>query len=313
MTGTDGRPPTHAVRNVTMSPKEKRVDRPNIPNTDELAAHAREQLAREQRDTFRPCKICGEQSHRFDMLDFEKFVSHTPYTRPMSLVPVVYRRCVGCGFIFTSFFDSFTPAQWSNYVYNEGYNEVDGEFLQIRPAVDAQAVQSYFGDLRTTAIGLDFGGGNGRTAELLRRAGWAFDCFDPFGANELKAERVGAYNFCTAFEVLEHLPNPVVALGQVLAHATSGPLIFMISTALTDAQVTEATRLNWFYAGPRNGHISLFSRRSLQLLAAQHRLDYSNLGRGTHIMSRGKDVSSMTSRLRFGRIRMAVRRRLLRR
>ena len=275
-----------------------------------LIEHAQRELAAEQRDTTRPCKICAAPSPRFDVLDFEKFVSHTPYTRPMSGVPVIYRRCPACGFIFTNFFDSFTPAQWTEHVYNDGYAGVDPEFAAIRPAIDAMAVQSYFADMRASAVGLDFGGGNGRTAALLRTAGWAFDCFDPFGTDELHVDRLGRYNLCTAFEVLEHLTDPAASLGTLLGKATDGPLIVLIGTALTDGQVTEAHRLSWHYAGPRNGHISLYSRRSLQLLAGRFGLDYSNVSPSTHIMSRGHDIDELARRLRWGRIRMAIRRTL---
>jgi Methyltransferase domain len=279
---------------------------------DRLIVHAQSQLAVEQHEAWRPCKICGEPSRRFDMLDFEKFVSYAPYSRALSCVPVVYRRCDACGFIFTSFFDSFSPAQWSEHIYNDEYRVVDGEFEEIRPAVDAKVVQAYFGDLRSQAIGLDFGGGNGRTARLLRESGWTFDCFDPFGVDELKPDRVGRYNLCTAFEVLEHLPRPVDSISTLLQKASDGPLMFMIGTALTDGQVNEATRLAWFYAGPRNGHISLFSRRSLQWLAQRFGLEYSNVSPSTHILSRGHDPAMIVRRLRTGRMKMLVRRKILR-
>jgi Methyltransferase domain len=287
------------------------MDRTTIPRADWLAAHARDQLVVEQNDTARACKICGGTAHRFDIVDFEKFVSHTPYTRPMSGVPVLYRKCQSCGFIFTSFFDTFTPAQWGEHVYNDEYKVVDGEFESIRPAYDAKAVRSYLGDLKAGAIGLDFGGGNGRTASLLRAAGWKFDCYDPFGLDDLKAERIGRYNLCTAFEVFEHLPEPSKTLAMVLEHTAPGPLLFMVGTALTDGHVTEANRLNWFYAGPRNGHISLFSRKALQLLAEQHGLELTSVAQCMHFMSRGHDPKALARRLKIGRVRLAIERRLL--
>ncbi len=287
------------------------IDGPNTAE-GELAEYAVEQLALEQKARLRACKICRSPSSRFDMLDFEKFVSPTPFTRSLSCVPVIYWRCSQCRFIFTAFFDRFTPSLWSRHVYNDQYHVVDGEFAEIRPSLDAKAVQSYFPDLKDTAIGLDFGGGHGRTAQLLRDSGWTYDCHDPFGVDELQPERIGRYNLCTAFEVLEHLPDPVASLRTLLTNATPGPLILLVGTAVTDGSVSEATRLAWSYAGPRNGHISLFSRRSLEVLADQLGLLYTSCSPSTHALSRGHDPRALRRRLWRGRIRLLLRRKLSR-
>ncbi len=45
--------------------------------------------------------------------------------------------------------------------------------------------------------------------------------------------------------------------------------IVIFSTLLSDGNVAERQRLTWWYASPRNGHISLYSRDSLEHLAAR--------------------------------------------
>jgi len=287
--------------------------KPVNPEPVPLRAHAAREAEREQREAECSCKICGALSVRFDMLDFERSVSATPFDRAPSVVPVVYRRCAACGFIFTRFFDAFTPADWAAHIYNDGYADVDPEFARVRPLVNAGVVDAYFKDLRSSAVGLDFGGGNGNTAAALRRAGWAYDCFDPFGANELREDRRGRYDLCSAFEVFEHLPDPAASLRMVLDVTTPGALAIVIGTWLNDAEANGRLRLaGWVYAGPRNGHISLYSRRSLELLATQVGLDFSSLNAKTHIMSRGHDTDALLRRLRWGRYRAAAARMLKR-
>lgn len=251
-----------------------------------------------------PCKICGAASVLFDTLDFAR--SCNASTAAIG-VPVHYHRCTGCGFTFTRFFDAFTPTDWTERVYNADYAAVDPEFAQARPLRNAMAVRSYFGDLREAIIGLDFGGGNGTAAAALRRAGWSFDSLDPFGAAELTQAHAGRYSLCTAFEVFEHLPDPEATLREIVVCCSSGPLVIVVGTWLSDGHADVGLQ-DWCYAAPRNGHISLFSRRSLELLAQRCGLEFASLNGKTHALYRGHERSAIERRLRWGRVRMLARR-----
>src|SRR5689334_4039538 len=82
-----------------------------------------------------PCKICGGFSPPFDSLDFLKFCSPTnPFAFGFAGIPVEYRRCRDCGFIFTDFFDDWSPEEFATYVYNSDYPRIDSEYAEIRPA-----------------------------------------------------------------------------------------------------------------------------------------------------------------------------------
>lgn len=59
-----------------------------------------------------PCKICGAESIPFGTLDFNISCETRRAPHKLSLIPVVYRSCNHCGFIFTDFFDVFTNDQW---------------------------------------------------------------------------------------------------------------------------------------------------------------------------------------------------------
>ncbi len=81
-----------------------------------------------------PCKLCGGFSPPFDSVDFYKYCSPTDcFAFGFAGIHVDYRRCQDCGFIFTSFFDDWTPQEFAAYVYNADYPRIDSEYADIRP------------------------------------------------------------------------------------------------------------------------------------------------------------------------------------
>jgi hypothetical protein len=56
----------------------------------------------------------------------------------------------------------------------------------------------------------------------------------------------------------------------------------LFSTLLSDGILARNQRVQWWYASPRNGHISLFSRRSLALLGKKEGFDLVSLSPNVH-------------------------------
>lgn len=266
---------------------------------DELLDHAVGKLKATRNRPAAACKVCGKTAEPFDVVDFQKSCDRSLYPRGLAAVPVIYRRCTHCRFIFTDFFDEFTGDQWRAHVYNADYAKVDPDYQGVRPRGNAREIVSFLSGRRRETVGLDYGGGNGMTAALLRQHGWAFDSHDPYGSTELTPAFGGRYNFCSAFEVFEHSPDPVGSLRQILERASPGELTIYIGTGIHDGIVTDETRLSWWYVAPRNGHVSIYSRLSLQILAEQFGLTYTGTWpfRGTHLLTRGASESVLRRRL----------------
>jgi SAM-dependent methyltransferase len=211
------------------------------------------------------CKICGGPSPLAGVADFNKHCPVPGDARlPLSGVPVYYRHCAGCGFFFTDQLDRWTDADFLAHIYNERYREIDPDYVELRPRNNANLIAHHFGAHRDRLSCLDFGGGDGRLAALLRDAGFtkarSYDPFTP-GADVLPAER---FDLVTSFEVLEHVPDPKGTVAA-LANAVAEDGMVLFSTLVLPADFA-SQGTNWWYVAPRNGHISLYSRRALALM-----------------------------------------------
>jgi Methyltransferase domain len=284
----------------------ERVDQ-QVP--EELLDHAIGKLKATRKHPAAACKVCGETAEPFDVVDFQKSCDRSLYPQGLAVVPVIYRRCRNCHFIFTDFFDEFTAQQWRAHVYNAAYAQVDPEYDRVRPRGNAREIVSFLSGRVRETVGLDYGGGNGMTAALLRENGCAFDSYDPYGSTALTPSFAGRYNFCSAFEVFEHSPDPAAALRQILEKAAPGELTIYIGTGIHDGIVTDQTRLSWWYVAPRNGHVSIYSRRSLQILADRFGLTYFGMWpfRGTHLLTRATSLQVSRRRLVTGKLTKHVR------
>jgi len=234
---------------------------------DSLIARATSELLRYRTHKEATCKICESTAIPFDMVDLLKQCETPFYPDTPSLIPVIYHRCTTCGFIFTTYFDEFSGEMWRKHIYNSDYIKVDPEYLDARPKRNSFFIDTLLSAKKTSVIGIDYGGGNGVTAEILRGLGYEYDSYDPYGTSSMDNTKIGSYNFCSAIEVLEHAPDPVGLMADLVGLANHDRLIVLIGTCTSDRAVTNGQRLSWWYAAPRNGHISLFSENSLSILA----------------------------------------------
>lgn len=250
------------------------------------------------------CKICKSTAKPFDMVDLLKQCESPFYQSTPALVPVIYHRCEKCGFIFTTYFDEFNDEMWRKYIYNSDYIKADPEYLDVRPKNNAFFIDTLLSSKKSLVIGLDYGGGNGVTASTLRKLGYRYDSYDPYGESSICNELIGSYNFCSAIEVLEHATDPVKLMDNLLRLMTTDKLTVIIGTSTSDHVVTNEQRLSWWYAAPRNGHVSLFSKKTLSILASQFGLECHSFSPSVHVFTRNlsdKEVLSFWTRGRIYR------------
>ncbi len=230
------------------------------------------------------CKCCGAQAFLYGVVDFHK--NCEIYRRSvlgLSGVPVYYHRCSLCQFLFTTAFDGFSIEDFQQHIYNQDYVLVDPDYPEARPRSNAQVLRGLFPTERPARI-LDHGGGHGTLAGLLRDAGFPHvETYDPFVASH-DARPAGRFDCVLCFEVLEHSIDPARSIAEMNESLTENGLI-LFSTLLQPADI-DRQGLNWWYAAPRNGHVSLYSRASLAKLVRPFGLRFRSFNESFHVLYR---------------------------
>lgn len=194
-----------------------------------------------------------------------------------------YFQCTQCGFL--------SPAEpfWLPESYASAITALDigliKRNLELREVVTA-LVKTYFDG---SAKFVDYGGGYGMLVRLLRDRGLDFYRQDIYAENlfaksfDIEDAHCSKFELLTAFEVFEHLENPLEALEDMLKLSDN----ILFSTELQP--VPNPTPDTWWYILPEIGqHISLFSRKSLEALAQSKGLHLSTNGKNLHLLSKRK-------------------------
>ena len=200
---------------------------------------------------------------------------------PSSGQPVHYIRCEQCGFCFAPSLYQWSLDEFESRIYNSEYVHVDPDYVEARPRANAQTLRTMFDGCGLELRHLDYGGGKGLLSDLMRDVGWQSASYDPFVDRDMDLRDFGKFDLITAFEVFEHVPDPG-RLAADLASFLDDDGVILFSTLLSDGNLGSGKKLDWWYASPRNGHISLYSAMSLSLLGAKHGLNFGSFSMGFH-------------------------------
>lgn len=206
-----------------------------------------------------PCRLCGGATQ----LAFRKQV--------LGQHQVAYFRCAQCGSLQTE------APYWMDQAYATGAERYDtgkasrtlGNFLLLPQLLQILQVSP-------SDIAVDFGGGTGLFARLMRDAGYNFFTHDKFGSSEF----MGSFtwdqldrpcNLITLFEVAEHFVNPAQEWNRLVA---CDPQWILGSTGLYAGQSED-----WDYLSAESGqHVFFYSPESMALIARHTGRHYYNLG-----------------------------------
>lgn len=214
------------------------------------------------------CPICdGAMTERFRMKLLRRH-------------EVRFDHCAGCGLL-----RSETP-YWLDEAYAEAIADADtGILARNRAMVRRTAcVLRLLGDSR--AAYLDVAGGYGLFVRGMRDVG--FDCYwhDPYCRNLFAkgftaADAGRPFAALTAFEVLEHVHDPVAFVGGLLKQHAARTII--LSTEVYRGEPPAPG--TWRYYAPTGGqHITFFQERTLARLAARLGLRFATV-RNFHVLT----------------------------
>lgn len=189
-----------------------------------------------------------------------------------------YRRCTRCGYLFV------VAPHWLAEAYGTAIAALDTGIvvrnLWLADVTTALLALS-FRDVRRT---VDFGAGTGLFVRLMRDRGHDVYWNDAYSPNLLaigfEADMTQRYDLATAFELVEHLPDPRAVFDTLGALA---PRLLISTDLLPDpAPPIDA----WPYYAPESGqHIGFFTRTALQVLAERMGRRLSTNGRNLHVLA----------------------------
>ncbi|HTB07767.1 MAG TPA: class I SAM-dependent methyltransferase, partial [Bacteroidia bacterium] len=137
---------------------------------------------------------------------------------------------------------------------------------------------------------IDYGGGYGLFVRMMRDKGFQFYRYDTYCQNlfalhfDFKDSTVKKFDILTAFEVFEHLANPLEEIEKMLE--MSDNLIF--STIIAPVSSNEFDK--WWYRAPLSGqHVSFYTIDSLKLIAKKYGKHFYSNNQNFHIIS-GKEI-----------------------
>jgi hypothetical protein len=215
------------------------------------------------------CKICQAETRAFGE------------TVIMGKHTASYRRCVSCGFLFAE------EPHWLQEAYSDAITSTDmGTVSRTdRNSLLTKATIDLFYPSSKTY--LDYGAGYGMFVRRMRDLGYDFHAYDLHCQN-MFAEQVALanldgrhYDLSTAFEVFEHLENPLTVIEKLFTVADH----LLITTEILPEPVPSLDA--WWYFAPEHGqHISFYTLKSLRVMAnAGGRFLYTN-GSNIHLFSR---------------------------
>ncbi|HEX4329713.1 MAG TPA: class I SAM-dependent methyltransferase [Burkholderiales bacterium] len=230
------------------------------------------------------CKVCGQDAPFFGDVDF----SRTGYDEPLrdTGVPIAYYRCGHCEFLFTNAFDAWSAEDFRREIYNEDYAKLDPEFASDRPLACADLLSGMITSLKGKIRLMDYGGGEGAFARRMNEMGFEAYSYDPFFQGELLPREGDRFELINCREVIEHAPDPHAFARDLLRFLADDGAIFL-STVTQPPHMPEIG-MAWGYASPRNGHISLYSQKSLAILWAAYGLHTGFYADNAQLVWRGE-------------------------
>ena len=226
------------------------------------------------------CSLCSSsRQHYFSQRILDKY-------------EIDYFYCDNCGLLQTE------KPYWIEEAYGDAIADADTGLVARNTSISQKLASILFFLFRQDGKYLDVAGGYGMLTRMMRDIGFDFYWSDAYCENTLSkgfelSTTTPPFDAITAFEVLEHVYNPLEFIQESLNQSQTSTLIF--STELF-SNVPPAPS-EWYYYLPETGqHISFYQIKTLQFIADKLSLNLYSY-RDFHILTNKKISSKLIWKL----------------
>jgi 2-polyprenyl-3-methyl-5-hydroxy-6-metoxy-1,4-benzoquinol methylase len=215
------------------------------------------------------CRICENTSEFFS--DAEILFKYK----------IKYYKCPNCGFVQTE------EPYWLDEAYSDAINHSDIGLLKRNSDLvcpTANVISKFFDSSKKF---LDYGAGYGVFVRMMRDRGYDFYWQDKYCDNlyakDFTVKEKENYEVLTAYEVFEHLPDPVKEFGEMLKYSDN----ILFSTYIIPSDNPKPQDW-WYFALDHGQHVSLYTEKSLSLLAKKFNMNLFSNGKNIHLITKRK-------------------------
>ena len=213
------------------------------------------------------CKICNKRTNFHDN------------STVLNKYSINYYFCPNCYFVQTE------EPYWLEESYSKAIASIDTGIISRNILLSDQTVYllKYFPEGNY----LDYGGGHGIFTRLMRDYGFNFYHYDKYAENIYANFFVGnlekKYTLITAFELFEHLSNPLEEIKKLFL--LTDTIIFSTVLVSTPPPLIKDW---WYYATTTGQHISFYTERTLHFIAKIYNCNFHTNNRNLHIFTKKK-------------------------
>ncbi|MDF3077790.1 MAG: glycosyl transferase group 1 [Sphingobacteriaceae bacterium] len=196
---------------------------------------------------------------------------------------VKYYQCKQTGFIQTE------DPYWLDEAYSSAIATLDLGLMMRNQNMCKDVERIISRDFKADGRFLDYAGGYGIFTRMMRDRGFDFYHTDKYCQNIFSQhfdlsdiEMKAGFDVLTAFEVFEHLVNPLAEIEHLLSYSDN--LIF--STEMVPVGI-ELKPESWWYFVPEIGqHIAFYTEESLQFIAQKFNCNFYTNGSNLHLITK---------------------------
>lgn len=219
------------------------------------------------------CKICGSESEYFGN------------AKILKKYDIKYYHCPNCCFLQTE------EPYWLEESYSSAITKSDIGLISRNISLSEKTERFILTCLNPSESYVDYGGGYGIFTRIMRDKGFNFFQHDPKCNNifaegfEVDGEEV--YSLVTAWEVFEHLVDPISEIKKMLEFSRT----ILFSTTLIPSIPKPLG--DWWYYGLEHGqHISFYADATLREICNQFNLSLLYSDGSIHLLS-DKKINSI--------------------